>query len=216
MALGAALQSIYDLKISENYNKDIKILAASIQSKKTIYTRFMGAEDLSTDGLLMGRINLWMQGTPNYPTLTSSQIQTIKELLPKLVNEALALKTSLYQAYSDLTQRIATTDIQNDKEELISIVITESNKGATTVLERLERWFNAIRLKLEGIKDIIQVDDFIDKQVNAEEVELPDTSSEGSHSTSMSSGKFTLLTPSPGSLDWGCNPSSLYEWIQKW
>ena len=216
MALGAALQSIYDLKISENYNKDIKILAASIQSKKTIYTRFMGAEDLSTDGLLMGRINLWMQGTPNYPTLTSSQIQTIKELLPKLVNEALALKTSLYQAYSDLTQRIATTDIPNDKEELISIVITESNKGATTVLERLEWWFDVICMKLEGIKDIIEVDDFIDRQVNAEEVELPDTSSVSSNSTTMSTGKFTLLTPSPGSLDWGCNPSTLYDWIQKW
>ena len=32
----------------------------------------------------------------------------------------------------------------------------------------------------------------------------------------MSTGKFTLLTPSPGSLDWGCNPSTLYDWVQKW
>ena len=42
MALGAALQSIYDLKISENYNKDIKILASSIQSKKNNLHSFLG------------------------------------------------------------------------------------------------------------------------------------------------------------------------------
>ena len=151
MALGTALQSIYNLNINENYNKDIKILASSIQSKKTIYTRFLGSEDLSTGGLLLGRIDLWIQSVPNYPVLTTSQSQAIKELLPKLVNEALSLKTSLYQAYIDLTQKIATTDISADKEELISMVITESNKGATTVLERLERWFDVICMKLEGI-----------------------------------------------------------------
>ena len=216
MALGAALQSIYNLNVNENYNKEIKILASSIQSKKTIFTRFLGSEDLSTGGLLLGRIDLWIRSVPNYPALTTSQSQAIKELLPKLVNEALSLKTSLYQAYIDLTQKIATTDIPADKEELISMVITESNKGATTVLERMERWFDVIRMKLEGIKEIVEVDDFIDKQVNAEEVELPDTSSVSSNSITMGTGKFTLLTPSPGSLDWGCNPSTLYDWIQKW
>ena len=55
------------------------------------------------------------------------------------MGEAMSLKTSLYQAYVDLTQKIATTDIPADKEALISVVIAESNKGATTVLERLER-----------------------------------------------------------------------------
>ena len=71
-------------------------------------------------------------------------------------------------------------------------------------------------MKLEGIKQVVEVDDFIEKQVNAAEVELPDTSSVSSDSHTMGTGKFTLLTPSPGSLDWGCNPSTLYDWIQKW
>ena len=108
----------------------------------------MGAENLSTEGLLLGRIDLWIQSVPNYPVLNKSQSQVIKELLPKLVGEAMSLKTSLYQAYVDLTQKIATTDIPADKEALISVVIAESNKGATTVLERLERWFNVIQMKL--------------------------------------------------------------------
>ena len=25
-----------------------------------------------------------------------------------------------------------------------------------------------------------------------------------------------MLTPSPGPLDWGCNPSVLLDWFQKW
>ena len=110
----------------------------------------------------------------------------------------------------------ATIDIPTDKEALISVVIAESNKGTTTVLERLERWFDVIRMKLVGIiKQIVEVDDFIEKQVNAAEVELPDTSSVSSDSHTMGSGKFTLLTPSPGSLDWRCNHSTLYDWVQK-
>ena len=60
------------------------------------------------------------------------------------MSEAMALKTSLYQAYVDLTQKIATIDIPTDKEALISVAVAESNKGATSVLERLERWFNLI------------------------------------------------------------------------
>ena len=163
----------------------------------------MGAEDLSTEGLLLGRIDLWIRSVPNYPALNKSQSQVIKELLPKLVSEALSLKTSLYQAYIDLTQKIATTDIPADKEDLISVVIAESNKGATTVLERLERWFDVIRMKLEGIKQVVEVDDFIEKQVNAAEAELPDTSSVSSDIHTMGTGKFTLLTPSPGPLDRG-------------
>ena len=144
MALGPSLSSILDLNLNENFNKEIKILAASIQSKKTIFTQFWGAEDLSTKGLLLSRKDLWIQNVPNYPVLNKSQSQVIKELLPKLVGEAMSLKTSLYQAYVNLTQKIATTDIPADKEALISVVIAESNKGATSVLERLERWFDVI------------------------------------------------------------------------
>ena len=28
--------------------------------------------------------------------------------------------------------------------------------------------------------------------------------------------QFILLTPSPGPLDWGCTPSVLHNWFQKW
>ena len=99
---------------------------------------------MSTEKLLLGKIDLWIRSVPNYPALNKSQSQVIKELLPKLVSEAMSLKTSLYQAYIDLTQKIATTDIPADKEDLILVVIAESNKGTTTVLERLERWFDVI------------------------------------------------------------------------
>ena len=103
MALGPSLSSILALNLNKDFNKEIKILAASIQSKKTIFTRFLGAEDLSTEGLLLGRIDLWIRSVPNYPALNKSQSQVIKKLLPKLVGEAMSLKTSLYQAYIDLT-----------------------------------------------------------------------------------------------------------------
>ena len=132
MALGPSLSSIFDLNLNEDFNKEIKILAASIQSKKTIFTQFLGAEDLSTEGLLLGRIDLWIQSVPNYPVLNKSQSQVIKELLPKLVGEAMSLKTSLYQAYVNLTQKLATTDIPANKEAVISVVIAEPNKGTTT------------------------------------------------------------------------------------
>ena len=132
--------------------------------------RELHAEDLSTEGLLLSRVDLWIQSVPNYPVLNKSQSQVIKELLPKVVGEAMSLKTSLYQACVDLTQKIATIDIPTDKEALISVASAESNKGATAVLERLERWFNLIRMKLEGIKQIVEVDDFLEEQVNATEI----------------------------------------------
>ena len=113
-------------------------------NKKTIFTQFLGAEDLSTEGLLLSRIDLWIQSVGYYPVLNKSQTQVFKELLPMVVSEAMALKTSLYQAYVDLTQKIAAIDIPTDKEALISVAVAESNKGATAVLERLKRWLDLI------------------------------------------------------------------------
>ena len=107
----------------------------------------MGAEDLSTEGLLLVRIDLWIQSVPNYPVLNKSQSQVIKELLPKLVGEAMSLKTSLYQAYVNLTQKLATTDIPANKEAAILVVIAESNKGATTQ-ELVLSWRSMLSLGL--------------------------------------------------------------------
>ena len=73
-------------------------------------------------------------------------------------------------------------------------------------------------MKLEGIKQIVEVDNFLKpkEQVDATQIELPETSSVSSDSHTVGTGKFTLLTPSPGPLDWGCNPSVLHDWVQKW
>ena len=87
---------------------------------------------MSTEGSLLGRNDSWIQSVPKYPVLNKSQSQIIKEPLPKLVGEAMSLKTSHYQAYVNLTQKIATTDIPANKKTLILLVQAESNKGATT------------------------------------------------------------------------------------
>ena len=54
------------------------------------------------------------------------------------------------------------------------------------------------------------------EQVDATRIELHETSSVGSDSHAEGTGKFTNLTPSPGPLDWGCSPSDLYDWVQKY
>ena len=45
---------------------------------------------------------------------------------------------------------------------LISVAISESNKGTNAVLERLEGWFDLVRLRLEVIKYIVEVDDYLE------------------------------------------------------
>ena len=63
------------------------------------------------------------------------------------------------------------------------------------------------------------MDNFLESsedQVDATQVELPETSSVCSESLAGVTGKFTLLTPSLGPQDWGCNPSVLHDWFQKW
>ena len=91
MALGTSLSNILELNLNENFNKEIKVLAASIQSKKTQFTRFLGAEDMSTEGLLLSRVDLWIKSVTNYPVLNKSQSQVIKELLSKIVIAAMSL-----------------------------------------------------------------------------------------------------------------------------
>ena len=77
-----------------------------------------------------------------------------------------------------------------------------------------------VRIRLGDIKHFVDVDDFLESsevQVDATQIELPETSSVGSNSHARAPiGKFTLLTPTPGLLDWGCNPSVLHDWFQKW
>ena len=93
----------------------------------------------------------------------------------------MSLKNGLCQAYFDLTQKVSTIDAPADKEVLISVAISESNKGANSVLERLERWFDLVRIKLGDIRQIVEVDDFLEssvtykEQVEATQIELPES-----------------------------------------
>ena len=144
MTLGTSLSSIMELNLDENFNKDIKVLASVIQSKKTQFSRFLGAEDMSTEGLLLRRVELWIQSVANYPILNKSQTQVIKDLLSSIVAEAMSLKKSLCQAYFDFPLKISTIDTPADKEVLISVALSESNKGGNSVLERLERWSDLV------------------------------------------------------------------------
>ena len=227
MALGTAMLSVLELNLNETVKKELEVLAASIQSKKSQFTRFLGAEDLSTEGLLLSRVDLWKKSVANYPVLNRSQAQVIRDLLSKLVIEAMSLKNGLCQAYFDLTQKVSTIDAPADKEMLISVAISESNKGANAVLERLERWFDLVQLRLEGIKYIVEVEDYLEpieadrNNIDATQVELPESASSSvceapPAQNTHSPGKFTLITPSPGTLDWGCNPSVLLDWFQGW
>ena len=162
---------------------------------------------------MLSRVDLWIKSVTNYPVLNKSQSQVIKELLSKIVIEAMSLKNSLCQAFFDLTQKMSTIDAPADKEVLISVAISESNKGAISVLERLERWFDLVQIKLGDTKQIVEVDVFLEStetirdQVGAIQIELPESPSSSVCADSPAgvthpTGKFTLLTPIPGPLDW--------------
>ena len=227
MVLGTSMSNILELNLNENFKKELEVIAASIQSKKSQFTRLLGAEDLSSEGLLLSRVDLWIKSFKNYPVLNRSQSQVIKELLSKIVVEVMPLKNGLCQAYFDLTQKVSTIDAPADKEMLISVAISESNKGPNAVLERQERWFDLVRIKLGDIKHIVEVEDYLESieadrnQIDATQVELPELPSSSvcadpPAQATYPTGKFTFITPSPGPLDWGCNPSVLLDWLQGW
>ena len=77
-----------------------------------------------------------------------------------------------------------------------------------------------VKIKLADINHILEVDDLlegcepnqaqVDPPVSTSSSDCPDSPAEFTHP----SGKFTLVTPSPGPLEWGCNPSALHEWFQ--
>ena len=107
------------------------------------------------------------------------------------------------------------------------MAISESNKGAISILERPERWFDLVWMKLGDTKQIVEVDDFLESsetnrdQLDATQIVLlvsPSSSvcTDSPAGVTHSTGKFTLLTPSPGPLDWGCNPSVLLNLFQGW
>ena len=140
------------------------------------------------------------------------------------VNEATKLKSSLSQCYFDIINKISCLEIPSDKENLLSMAIIEANKCSDTILERTELWFDTIKIKLSDVSNIISIDDL------ASNIGTPTGVAPGSGTTSESSGpppvppavppvpggRFTPLTPGPGTLEWGCSPSALLTWFQSW
>ena len=124
MALGTALANILGIpNLNEHVVKDTKILLAGVKTKKAQFTRFDGTEDGSSQSLLLGRIDLWINSTPVYPVINKSQQLALKELLNKIIAEATQLKSMLCQSYFDIINKISTLEVPNDKEELLSLAI---------------------------------------------------------------------------------------------
>lgn len=81
MALGATLSNILGLsRLDEHIIKEAKILMASVKTKKSQFTRVVGTEDGFSQGLLLGRIDLWIESTPVFTAINKSQLLALKEL----------------------------------------------------------------------------------------------------------------------------------------
>ena len=100
MALGTALASVLGIaNLDQHVVKDTKILMSGIKMKKSQFTRFLGSEDGSSQGLLLGRLDLWINSTPVYPAINKTQELALRELLNTMIAEATKLKSMLCQSY---------------------------------------------------------------------------------------------------------------------
>ena len=215
MALGTCLSNLLGLKdLDPQIVRDSKILIPSVKMRKSQFTRFMGAEDGSTEGLLLQRLDMWLNTTPSYPTINKIQELSLIDLLTTIINEANKLKSSLCQCYFDIISKISCLDIPADKENLLSMSIIEANKCTNSISEHTELWFDTVKIKLSDVSNIISIDDL------ASNIGTPAGVAPGSGTTSESSGpppgppavppvpggRLTPLTPGPGTLEWGCSP----------
>ena len=93
MALGTCLSNLLGLKDLDQQLVGVsKILIAGVKMKKSQFTRFMGSEDGSTEGLLLQRLDLWLNSTPSYPHINKIQELSLIDLLTNIFNEANKLK----------------------------------------------------------------------------------------------------------------------------
>ena len=131
MALGTALANLLGIEnLDQHIVKDTKLLMSGIKMKKSQFTRFLGSEDGSSQGLLLGRLDLWLNSTPVYPAINKTQELTLMELLTTMIAEATELKSMLCQSYFDIINKISALEVPNDKEELLSLAISEANKSS--------------------------------------------------------------------------------------
>ena len=74
MALGTTLASLLGIaNLDQHVVKDTKLLMSEIKMKKSQFTSFLGSEDCSNPGLLLGRLDLWLNSTPVYPVINKTQ-----------------------------------------------------------------------------------------------------------------------------------------------
>ena len=139
MALGTCLSNLLGLKdLDPQLVGDSKILIAGVKMKKSQFTRFMGSEDGSTEGLLLQCLDLWLNSTPSYPHINKVQELSLIDVLTNIFNEANKLKSSLCQCFFDIISKISLLDVPADKENLLSMSIIEANKCANSISKRTE------------------------------------------------------------------------------
>ena len=137
----------------------------------------------------------------------------------------------------DIISKFFALEVPDDKEEVLSLAISEANKSSNTILERREQWFDYVKVRLAEVNDIIiNIDDLVArtesrtgygkkevKQAPPVGAKVSTASDEGSGSNPApvpsaaplpSGGKYTPLAPAPGTLEWGCTPTALYNWFQ--
>ena len=93
MALGTALASILGIaNLNDHVVKDIK-------TKKSLFTRFVGSEDGSSQGLLLDRLELWINSIPVYPAINNMQDLVLMELFNNMIAEATKSRSVLCNSY---------------------------------------------------------------------------------------------------------------------
>ena len=94
----------------------------------------MGAEDRSSEGLLLQQLNLWLSSTLFYAAINKIQELALTDLLSSMINEATKLKSTLCQCYFNIINKISGLEIPNEKEDLLSMAIIEANKSSNRVV----------------------------------------------------------------------------------
>ena len=122
--MGAALDNLLGLKdLDPQIVIDTKILMAGIKMKKSQFTCFLGAEDRSSEGLLLQRLDLWLSSALTYPVINKTQELALTDLLSSIISEATKLRSTLCQCYFDIINKISGLEIPNEKEDLLSPAI---------------------------------------------------------------------------------------------
>ena len=141
--------------------KDIKILQAFIKTKKTAFTRFMGSEDVSSPGLLMDRLELWIGSSPEYPIISKTSELELIELTSQIIAEAVKARTDLCKAFSDYNTELSTLIVPEDHEQALLQATVEANKSSNKIMERTEEWFTRLCLRLVEMDDVVDIDEVV-------------------------------------------------------